>query len=256
MVLALEAMNIPINFLFEFAQAAPAQVAINTNAMDALTQASPVVQLTLLILVGLSVFCWAIAYTKYRQLRQLRDSNEQFTNKFWKVSSFDTLYGDIDDFPSSSMARIFKSAYLEMKKLADSPLVSKNNEDKPQLSGLDNLERSIRKATENEIAKMETRLTVLATTGSTGPFIGLFGTVWGIMGSFHKIGATGNASLAVVAPGISEALIATAIGLAAAIPAVILYNNFVAQVRREEIELNNFSADFLNIVKRNFFKAE
>ena len=143
-----------------------------------------------------------------------------------------------------------------MKKIADSPLVTKNSADRPQLSGLDNLERSIRKATENEIAKMETRLTVLATTGSTGPFIGLFGTVWGIMGSFHKIGATGNASLAVVAPGISEALIATAIGLAAAIPAVVLYNNFVAQVRREEIELNNFSADFLNIVKRNFFKGD
>lgn len=249
-------MNIPINFLVETAHAAPPQVAINTSAMDALTQASPVVQLTLLILVGLSVFCWAIAYTKYRQLRQLREANEQFTNKFWKVSSLDTLYGDIDEYPASSMARIFKSAYLEMKKLADSPLVSKNGDDKPQLSGLDNLERSIRKATENEIAKMETRLTVLATTGSTGPFIGLFGTVWGIMGSFHKIGATGNASLAVVAPGISEALIATAIGLAAAIPAVILYNNFVARVRREEIELNNFSADFLNIVKRNFFKAE
>ncbi|WP_413289638.1 protein TolQ [Bdellovibrio sp. HCB337] len=232
------------------------QVAINTNSMDALLQASPVVQLTLLILVGLSVFCWAIAYTKYRQLKQVRDANDSFTNKFWKVSSLDTLYGDIDDYPNSSMARIFKSAYLEMKKLAESPLVAKAGADKPQLSGLDNLERVIRKSTENELAKLETRLTVLATTGSTGPFIGLFGTVWGIMGSFHKIGATGNASLAVVAPGISEALIATAIGLAAAIPAVVLYNNFIARVRREEIELNNFSTDFLNIVKRNFFKGE
>jgi len=233
------------------------QVSINTNALDAITQASPVVQLILLILVGLSVFCWAIAYTKYRQLRLLRSANDQFINKFWKVSSLDTLYGDVDEYPDSSMARIFKSAYLEMKKLAESPLMTKGeNDDKPQLSGLDNLERVLRKSTENELAKMETRLTVLATTGSTGPFIGLFGTVWGIMGSFHKIGMTGNASLAVVAPGISEALIATAIGLAAAIPAVILYNNFVARVRREEIELNNFNADFLNIVKRNFFKGD
>lgn len=231
------------------------QVAINTNAFDALSQASPVVQLTLLILVGLSIFCWAIAYTKFKQLKELRQANEQFTNKFWKVSSLDTLYGDIDDYPGASMARIFKAAYIEMKKIAESPLVSKNENDKPQLSGLDNLERAIRKSTENEISKMERRLTVLATTGSTGPFIGLFGTVWGIMGSFHKIGATGNASLAVVAPGISEALIATAIGLAAAIPAVVLYNNFVAQIRREEIELNNFGSDFLNIVKRNFFKG-
>lgn len=235
--------------------APPSQVAINTSAMDALAEASPVVQLTLLILVGLSIFCWAIAYTKYRQFKLVREANEHFTNKFWKVSSLDTLYGDIDDYPASSMARIFKSAYLEMKKLAESPLVTQSADDKPQLSGLDNLERTIRKSTENEIAKLESRLTVLATTGSTGPFIGLFGTVWGIMGSFHKIGATGNASLAVVAPGISEALIATAIGLAAAIPAVVLYNNFISRVRREEIELNNFSADFLNIVKRNFFKG-
>jgi len=103
------------------------------------------------------------------------------------------------------------------------------------------------------MANMESKLTVLATTGSTGPFVGLFGTVWGIMSSFHKIGTTGNASLAVVAPGISEALVATAIGLAAAIPAVVLYNHFISTIRKEEIELNNFSADFLNIVKRNFF---
>ncbi|MGZ3742558.1 MAG: protein TolQ [Pseudobdellovibrionaceae bacterium] len=250
-------MNIPI---MNIANAATSnnQVTINTSPMDALLQASPVVQLTLLILLSLSIFCWAIAYTKYKQLKIVRAANEKFTTKFWKVNSLDTLYGDIDEFPSSNMARIFKSAYIEMKKIADSPLVKHNDsgDEKPQLSGLDNLERAIRKSTENEVAQLETRLTVLATTGSTGPFIGLFGTVWGIMGSFHKIGATGNASLAVVAPGISEALIATAIGLAAAIPAVILYNNFVGLVRREEIELNNFGADFLNIVKRNFFKGD
>ncbi|RYZ87287.1 MAG: protein TolQ [Proteobacteria bacterium] len=246
-----------MNLIINVAEAAPnAQVAVNMNAVEALAQASPVVQLTLVILIGLSIFCWAIAYTKFRQLKIVHTANELFIAKFWKVSSLDTLYADVDDYPDSSMARIFKSAYLEMKKMAESPLMSKGDADnKPQLSGLDNLERALRKSTENEIAKMETRLTVLATTGSTGPFIGLFGTVWGIMGSFHKIGQTGNASLAVVAPGISEALIATAIGLVAAIPAVILYNNFVARIRREEMELNNFSADFLNIVKRNFFKG-
>ena len=114
LVLALIAMNILINV----ANAAPnSSVAINTNTMDALTQASPVVQLTLLILVGLSVFCWAIAYTKYRQLKQVRSANEAFTNKFWKVSSLDTLYADIDDYPGSNMARIFKSVYLEQKQI-------------------------------------------------------------------------------------------------------------------------------------------
>ncbi len=249
-------MNIFISSAFA-APASSTSVSVNTSALDSIFQASPIVQLTLLILIGLSVVCWGIAVTKYRQLRKLREANEVFSGKFWKANSLDALYDEVDTFHNSSLARIFKAAYLEMKKLAESPNLNRAREDnaKPMLGGIDNLERAIRKSTENEISAMESRLTVLATTGSTGPFIGLFGTVWGIMGSFHKIGVTGSASLAVVAPGISEALVATAIGLAAAIPAVVLYNNFIARIRREEIELNNFSTDFLNIVKRNFFQA-
>lgn len=234
------------------AQAA-SSVSINDNSFEAVFQASPIVQLTLLILVGMSVFCWAIGYSKYRSFNAMKDADEAFLNKFWKVSSLDNLYEDIDQYKDSCIARVFKAAYLEMKKIAESPLMTRGEGDKPVLSGIDNLERVLNKSSENEIARMESRLTVLATSGSTGPFIGLFGTVWGIMASFHKIGQTGSASLAVVAPGISEALIATAIGLATAIPAVILYNNFIAKVRRQEIAINNFNADFLNIVKRNFF---
>ena len=228
----------------------------SSSIFDAILQASLIVQITLLALIGLSVFCWGISFAKWRQFKRIREMNEIFLAKFWKVSSLDTLYEDFDQYKESPVARVFKSTYLEMKKLAESPLANKsqNADAKPQLLGLDNLERMIRKSIENEISLMESRLTVLATTGSTGPFIGLFGTVWGIMSSFHKIGATGSASLAVVAPGISEALFATAIGLAAAIPAVVMYNNFISHLRKEEIELNNFSADFLNIVKRNFFQ--
>lgn len=230
------------------------KVAVNTGAMDAILQASPVVQLTLLILIGLSVFCWAIGWSKYKQFKKLRYENETFSNRFWKASSLETLFDELKDLPDSSMARVFKAAYIEMKKLAEiNKNEPKSENERPRLHGIENLERALRKAIENEISLMETKLTILATTGSTGPFVGLFGTVWGIMGSFHKIGQTGSASLAVVAPGISEALVATAIGLAAAIPAVVLYNNFVAQIRKEEIALNNFSTDFLNIVKRNFF---
>lgn len=236
------------------AEAAPA-VSVNTSSIDALIQASPVVQLTLVILIVLSVFCWAIGYSKYQTFKKITESDELFMSKFWKVNSLDTLYEDIDQYNDSSVARVFKAAYLEMKKISESPLLARTEGDKPVLSGIDNLQRMLNKASENEISKLESRLTVLATTGSTGPFIGLFGTVWGIMGSFHKIGQTGSASLAVVAPGISEALIATAIGLAAAIPAVVLYNNFIARIRKQEIVLNNFSADFLNIVKRNFFQG-
>ena len=227
------------------------------SIFDNLLHASFVVQITILILLSLSVLSWAIGWSKYKQFKTLKTANADFDRLFWSSSSLDDLFNRVDSFNNSSHSRIFKAAYTEMKKIAESPMTSKSAtpSDIPQLSGIENLERSLRKSSENEISDMENRLTVLATTGSTGPFIGLFGTVWGIMNSFHQIGVTGSASLAAVAPGISEALITTAIGLAAAIPAVVIYNNCVAVIRREEISLNNFSTDFLNIVKRNFFKG-
>jgi biopolymer transport protein TolQ len=225
---------------------------VNTSSWDAILQASPVVQLTLIILVGLSVVCWAIAFMKFKQFKLLTEANEKFVTTFWKSTSLDNLYSDLERFRHSSIARVFKSGYLEMQKLAGQK--TGDPASPMHLSGSDNLERELRKTVDMEVAAMESKLTLLASTGSTGPFIGLFGTVWGIMGSFHKIGQTGSASLAVVAPGISEALIATAIGLAAAIPAVVLYNHFISQIKRQEMALNNFSTDFLNIVKRNFFK--
>ena len=226
-------------------------VKVNTGALDAIFQASLVVQLTLMILVGLSIFVWAVAFLKFKQFSSLTRANERFLGHFWKATSLDTLYGEFESHRHSPLARVFRAGYLELQKLAG----HKNaNSLQMQLSGSDNLERELRKANDLEVARLESKLTLLATTGSTGPFIGLFGTVWGIMTSFHKIGQTGSASLAVVAPGISEALIATAIGLAAAIPAVILYNHFISQIRKQEMALNNFSSDFLNIVKRNFFK--
>jgi biopolymer transport protein TolQ len=263
-------MKLPIliclNIIFQPLWALSAPLA-NQNSpatagpLDSLLQASFIVQLVILILVSLSILCWAIGWSKYRQFKILKLANEMFDQQFLKMSSLDDLFEKVSKATlhnQSSHARDFKAAYLEMKKIAESPLLNRTGSqetDAPQLSGIDNLERTIRKAVENELADMESRLTILASTGSTGPFIGLFGTVWGIMNSFHQIGRTGSASLAVVAPGISEALITTAIGLAAAIPAVIIYNSFVAQIRKEEISLNNFNSDFLNIVKRNFFKG-
>ncbi|MCX7977370.1 MAG: protein TolQ [Bdellovibrionaceae bacterium] len=231
---------------------------INTSIWNAILVASPIVQGTLLLLVILSVLCWAVGWSKHRQLKALMEDNDAFSSRFWAATSLDEVYDDLSRYPRSSLARVFKNAYLELKKLADSPAHNKSSEksSRPNLTGLDNLERVLRKGIDKEISLMESRLTLLATTGSTAPFIGLFGTVWGIMSSFHKIGATGSASLAVVAPGISEALFATAIGLVAAIPAVVLYNSFIAQIRKQEIELNTFAADFLNILKRNFFKGE
>ena len=237
---------------------AQTNVGLKASGLDAVLQASLIVQVVMLILISLSILCWAIAWSKHQDFKAVKRANEIFDHVFWKSSSLDELNEKIDSFKDSSHARVFKSAYIEMKKLAESPMLNKNinnDSEPPLLSGVDNLERAMRKAIENELSSLETRLTVLASTGSTGPFIGLFGTVWGIMNSFHKIGQTGSASLAAVAPGISEALIATAIGLAAAIPAVIIYNHFIAEIKKEETQLNNFASDFLNIVKRNFFRG-
>ncbi len=229
-------------------------VQVNTSAFDAILQASLLVQLTLLILVCLSILCWAVAFLKYKQFKALTAANEPFINKFEKSNSLDNIFDNLDRFPDSSLARVFAAGYAEMKRLADSPHGEKKDGTLLQLTGIDNIERTLRKAIDLEIAQMEAKISWLATTGSTGPFIGLFGTVWGIMSSFHKIGQMGSATLAVVAPGISEALVATAIGLAAAIPAVMLYNHFISEIKRQEMTLNNFAADFLNIAKRNFFR--
>lgn len=233
-------------------------VGVKMGALQSILQASFLVQMVILILVALSVMCWGIAWNKHQDLKQVQKANAAFDALFWKTSSLDELHEKIEAFKGSSHARVFKAAYAEMKKIAESPMLNKNinsETEPPLLAGLDNLERAMRKAIENEVTSLESRLTVLASTGATGPFIGLFGTVWGIMNSFQMIGQTGSASLAAVAPGISEALITTAIGLAAAIPAVIIYNHFITEIKREESQLNNFSSDFLNIVKRNFFRG-
>ena len=229
-------------------------VQVNTSSFDAIMQASPIVQLTLLMLVSLSILCWAVAFLKYNQFKGLKIANDPFLTKFEKCNSLDDINESLGRFPKSSLARVFAAGYAEMKRLAESPHGEKKEGTLLQLTGIDNLERTLRKSIDIEIELMETRTSWLATTGSTGPFIGLFGTVWGIMSSFHKIGQMGNASLAVVAPGISEALVATAIGLAAAIPAVMLYNHFISEIKRQELVLNNFSVDFLNVAKRNFFR--
>jgi biopolymer transport protein TolQ len=194
-----------------------------------------------------------VTLLKYRSFHKISEANFYFVQKFHKISSLDSLYQDLDRYATSSAARVFRSAYLEMKNLAETPHLTSSQGNKTLLHGVDNLERSLSRAIEIEVNSMESRLTILATTGSTGPFIGLFGTVWGIMDAFHKIGVSGSASLAVVAPGISEALVATAIGLAAAIPAVVAYNNLIARVKKEEHVLQNFGVDFLNMAKRHFF---
>ncbi len=248
------------SFLISGANAATssAKVGVKTGALDGIMNASPVVQILLLIMICLSVVCWAIITIKYRQFDEFKAANDVFSHKFWKATSLEQVYERINDFPHSNLARVFKAAFMELQRIADSGLSAPAviGETQNRLSGLDNLERALRKAVDTEIALAESRLNILATTGSTAPFIGLLGTVVGIMTSFGHIAASGSASLAVVAPGISEALFSTAIGLFAALPAVAGYNYFISQLRRLEMDLNNFGSDFLNIAKRNFFKGD
>ncbi len=239
-----------MNFAYAAGETAQ-KMSIDFSATEAMLQATLPVQITLFILIAMSVVCWAIIFSKKKYMDSAHEANRPFWEMFSKATSFEDVYDKLNEHPESPLARIFHSGYVEMKKIAK---LQKAEGDKPMLSGIDNIERALVRGTDIEIANMESRLSLLATTGSTGPFIGLFGTVWGIMGSFHKIGATGSASLATVAPGISEALIATAIGLAAAIPATVAYNHYITRIRREEIDMHSFASDFVNVAKRNFFK--
>ncbi len=240
----------------EIAHAATQSISsgIQFNALTAILDASWIVQIVLLILVGMSAICWAIIFTKKRAIDLVRAANHPFLEMFWSASSLDDIFSKSERHPDSSLARVFRAGYLELRKMADSNLARAEKSKSPSLSGIDNLERALRKSIDLEVTKISTRLNFLATSGSTAPFIGLFGTVWGIMEAFHRIGATNMASLAVVAPGISEALITTAVGLVVAIPATIAFNHYIGLVQREELELNSFAADYLNIAKRNFFK--
>ena len=219
--------------------------------LELVFNAGPVVKLVLLILVYFSLVSWAIIFYKVSVIQRAIKDSDRFLDFFWQKKRFDLVGQGIKEFSHSPIATLFREGYhemLQLKKKSADP-------DEPgdfslKMDTTEMVSRALRRATTQETQRLEKYLTFLATTGSTAPFIGLFGTVWGIMDAFHGIGTTGSASLAVVAPGISEALIATAIGLAAAIPAVMGYNHFLNKVNILIGEMDNFSQEFLNIVER------
>ncbi len=211
--------------------------------------ASPMVKFIMVILVVFSVSCWAIVFTKYRQFATAGTESKQFLDLFWKSKTLAAVFQESKELSNSPLAQVFRAGYGELSKLnqlrgADEGLA-------PDLAGLDNLHRALGKMGRSEVARLSGSLGFLATAGNTAPFIGLFGTVWGIMNSFRGIGVTGSASLAAVAPGISEALIATAAGLATAIPAVAFYNYYLNRLRFIEDEMEGFSAELINLVRRD-----
>jgi len=230
-----------------------------------ISNAGIVVQLVLLLLLLFSVASWAIIVIKFRYIKNSFKQSNEFTEYFWKSRDLSSAFAKAKQLHGSPLARIFRIGYLELKKTSQSGQPSETDSPDPsesslsfstKFAGIDNVKRALRRATNTEMTRMTQMVPFLATTGNTAPFIGLFGTVWGIMNSFAGIGQKGSASLAVVAPGISEALVATAAGLAAAIPAVIAFNFFMNKIRIVETELHSFSADFLNIIERDILRIE
>ncbi len=213
--------------------------------------------MVLLILVMFSVASWAIILSKHRTLSHARGQSEEFLDAFWKNQRLDALYEKSERWIDSPVSKVFRAGYRELSRLHDVVVKAEAGVDvaaAAETSILQNVSRAMSRARNLETTRLERALTFLATTGSATPFIGLFGTVWGIMNAFRSIGLSGAASLAVVAPGISEALIATAVGLAAAIPAVIAYNAYLRRVETLTIEMENFSDEFMNLVDR-FYAA-
>lgn len=218
-------------------------------------QAGPVGQLVMLTLLIFSTASWTIVFMKTRLFRKVRIDSEDFLETFWSSTNLNEAHKAAAEFDYSPEASVFTAGFTELQKINK---IRNKKEENPssdtlemQLATMDNLKRAVRKAEAQELTKLGSALAFLATTGSATPFIGLFGTVWGIMASFHDIGQRGSASLAVVAPGISEALVATAAGLAVAIPAVIFYNYFSNKLSDIDGNMQNFTTDFLNLVERD-----
>ena len=199
-------------------------------------RADIIVKSVMIILVAFSIYSWAIIFDKIRLFRKINKSAEEFEEKFWKSKSAETFYNNLPSTTNDPRAEVFKSSMqMVMKSRSKSNLSER-------LVGV--LEANI----EKQMTNVDKNYTFLATVGSTAPFIGLFGTVWGIMNSFQSIAISRNTSLAIVAPGIAEALFATALGLLAAIPAVIAYNKFSNDSKKYSQKLENFSKRFISII--------
>jgi len=211
-----------------------------------------VVQGVLLLLILLSVMSWAVIFNKWRFYRKTRQEAEDFSQAFWGGTDMDTVLAGIPQrYPNSPLPNIFQAGYREFMRQKRDVTQTQAMKKITAGGGLDGIRRALDAAFSREMEQLSRHLAFLATVGSTSPFIGLFGTVWGIMNAFQGIALTRNTSLAAVAPGIAEALVATAFGLIAAIPAVVAYNKFTADLKRMAANMEQFSSEFLNIISRH-----
>lgn len=211
------------------------------------SHAGPIVKLVLLLLLSFSIFSWAIIIYKLMLLKKIEKETTRFYEIFWEKRQFSHISSIAGSYRYTPLVPLFTSVYNEL-----SNVMKSSSDDKTALGreNIDRIERILKKTGLKQSTRMEYAVSFLATAGNTAPFIGLFGTVWGIMTSFQEIGASGAANLAVVAPGISEALVATAMGLVVAIPAVVGYNHITTKINRVTSEMDNFSSDLLNIVAK------
>ena len=206
------------------------------SLMNLFIRADIIVKSVILILIGCSIFSWAIIIDKVKLFKKINVSSEEFEEKFWRSKSAETFYNSLPSNVDDPMASLFKESMQGLLKTKSKTNLAE------KMGGI------LEVGMEKQISKIEKGFTFLATVGSTAPFIGLFGTVWGIMNSFQSIAISRNTSLAIVAPGIAEALFATALGLLAAIPAVIAYNRFNNDSRKYSQKLESFSKRFLSII--------
>jgi biopolymer transport protein TolQ len=216
--------------------------------------AGPIVKFVLLLLVGFSVVSWAIIFLKVRLFRGIERNQAEFARAFAEGKGLTALYEQAQKAEKSPLTEVFRAGYVEITRIqrerGDALPVGRTSP-----FPVENIVRAMQKTAHEQVQEMESYLPFLATTGSSTPFIGLFGTVWGIMNAFSGIGTTGNASLATVAPGIAEALVATAAGLAAAIPSVMAYNYFLNRIRTIHTRIDSFNAEFVNFLERRVEKV-
>ena len=199
-------------------------------------RADIIVKSVIILLIAASIYSWAIIFDKYKLFKKINKSTDEFEEKFWKSKSAETFFNNLPNNVEDPMAKVFK---ISMQAVIKTRSKANLNE---------RLSSTLQANIENQMNIIEKNYTFLATVGSTAPFIGLFGTVWGIMNSFQSIAISRNTSLAIVAPGIAEALFATALGLLAAIPAVVAYNKFSNDSKKYYQKLENFSKRFLSII--------
>ena len=229
------------------AAALTGSIATDLSLWSLVLRADIVVKIVMVVLIGASVWSWAIIFEKFLRFRRLSEQADRFEAEFWSGGSLEELFDSQAQSPDHPMAVLFASAMREWRRSTERGLVPQDT----LRAGLrERIGQAMQLAHSREMAGLERYLGFLATVGSTAPFVGLFGTVWGIMNSFQSIAVTRNTSLAIVAPGIAEALLATALGLLAAIPAVVAYNKFSNDIGRYANRLEGFAGEFQAILSR------